>query len=254
MAGKMRFSHFSVFGLAIAGLFNSNLIGMAQSTPAQTSRAPVLVELFTSQGCSSCPPAETLFNELADTDGVVAIQWHVDYWDTLVHGRAGRWKDPYSSAANTQRQRKYNYALRRTGSVYTPQAVIGGVMETTGSHAQEIANMIAQAPASQANINITMDKSGYLIQVTPDNGTLPVNAETIMVTMLREEVNDIKAGENKGLTVSSRNIAIEANMLGAWTGTPEAYRAETMIADYTCAVIVQEKTKGRVLGASYCPN
>lgn len=220
----------------------------------QTDRAPVLAELFTSQACSSCPAAEKLFNELADTDGVIAIQWHVDYWNNLVHGRSGKWKDPYSNAANTQRQRDYNYALRGTGSVYTPQAVIGGVSETTGSRAASIAGMIATAPAAQARISFAMDSDGYAINVTPRGASAPMEAETMIITLLKQEATDIAGGENKGLSVQSRNIAVSADTLGAWTGDSETYRAASVDSMYTCAVIVQERAKGRVLGAAYCPD
>jgi len=96
----MRFSLFPALGLAASAIFSGSMPASAQ-TAAQTqqNQTPVLAELFTSQSCSSCPSAERFFNQLADDDSVVAIQWHVDYWDNLVHGRDGKWKDPYSSEA-----------------------------------------------------------------------------------------------------------------------------------------------------------
>jgi len=109
--------------------------GKTAQAARAASNGPVLVELFTSQGCSSCPPAEALLKELTQTPGVVAIEWHVDYWDTLVH-RGSSWKDPFSNAAYTARQRAYNRALRGTSGVYTPQAVIGGQYETVVSRGE----------------------------------------------------------------------------------------------------------------------
>jgi len=88
----------------------------------------IVAELFTSQGCSSCPPAEKLFSKLADQDNVLTLEWHVDYWDDLVHG-GSRWKDVYSSDAFTNRQRAYNQTLRGVRNVYTPQAIVNGRLE-----------------------------------------------------------------------------------------------------------------------------
>lgn len=252
----MELPFLSMFGLLTLGFAAANLIAPEnQTAQAQDTdrRAPILAELFTSQSCSSCPQAEALFNELAETEGVVAIQWHVDYWDTLVHGRAGKWKDPYSRSAHTQRQRDYNYALRGKGSVYTPQAIIGGVSETTGSRTQAILQMISKAPDADVMIDIKREGSGYRVYVAPQPGTVTADAETMIVTLLRADATEIKAGENKGLSVSSRNVAVDTGMLGAWTGRDETYRADSMSEQYTCAVIVQEKGQGRILGASYCP-
>lgn len=227
---------------------------VAQSkAPSPDLKGPVLAELFTSQSCSSCPAAEEDFNQLANRADVVAIQWHVDYWDQLVHGRAGNWKDPFSSAANTRRQRDYNYALRGTASVYTPQAIVGGVTETVGSRAATVNRMIAQAPAPQAHIAFAKSETGYMVSISQPAGTKPLNAEIMMVTLLDRDETIIGGGENKGRKAISRNVAVDADTLGAWNGAQETYRADLADAGYSCAVIVQESHKGRVLGAAYCP-
>lgn len=227
--------------------------GVQAEVPAGQTKGPVLAELFTSQSCSSCPAAEEAFNQLADTDGVVAIQWHVDYWDRLVHGRAGSWKDPFSSAANTRRQRDYNYALRHTASVYTPQAVIGGVTETVGSRAETVNRLIMRAPAPEAKITFSKNDAGYTVGVSKITDAKPLDAEVILVTLLAHDETRIAGGENKGRRAVSRNVAIGADTLGAWSGAQETYRAEMADTKYDCAVIVQESHEGRVLGAAYCP-
>lgn len=253
------------FSLLATGICAAAMTASAQNASDQTraetqvqSQATTLVlaELFTSQACSSCPAAERLFNELAATDGVVAIQWHVDYWNDLVHGRAGEWEDPFSSPGNTRRQRDYNYALRGTGSVYTPQAVIGGVMETTGSRRETIEKMIGTAPAANVVIDVAREADGYRVNVDAVDPDLSgqTDAEIMIVTLLRKSTTNIRGGENVGLTVQNLNVAVASDTLGPWAGSMESYRADIMPEGYTCAVIVQEKSKGRVLGASYCPS
>lgn len=102
--------------------------------PANADSAPpVSVELFTSQGCYSCPPAEADLGKLAKRSDVVALEWHVDYWDDLVYGGAGKWKDPFSSPEVTARQRDYNDSIRGQRRVYMPQMIVAGVREAVGS-------------------------------------------------------------------------------------------------------------------------
>ncbi len=221
---------------------------------ASVAPPPVVAELFTSQSCSSCPAAERFFDTLADDKNIVVIQWHVDYWDNLVHGRAGKWKDPYSKPTHTERQRDYNYALRGTGSVYTPQAVIGGIMETTGSRKRGVKKMIALAPQPVAHVDFETTSDSYQIRVSGLSDDVLANAETLFVKMIKQESTDIAGGENKGRSTQSRNVAVDARLIGSWTGQPQTYSAPMLPSDdYTCAVIVQEKSMGRILGASYCP-
>jgi len=114
--------------------------------------------------------------------------------------------------------------------------------------------MIKSAPAAEAIIGFEQDEDGYTISINPLTETATsVEAEAMLVMLVSEDQNDILGGENNGLSVKSRNLAVGSDMLGAWTGTMETYRADMMPEGYTCAVIVQERAKGRVLGASYCP-
>ena len=215
---------------------------------------PVLVELFTSQSCSSCPRAEKLFAEFSERDDLVVIEWHVDYWNNLVHGRAGHWVDPFSTRSNTQRQRDYNSALRNTGSVYTPQAVIAGYAETTGSRQNAIETLISQAPSPYAKVDVTSNGRELMVSVAPMNNAGSMQAEVMFVEMISSMKNKIHGGENKGRMAESRNIAIASDTLGPWTGVAETYRASlrTVKANH-CAVLVQEIGSGQILGASYCP-
>lgn len=215
---------------------------------------PILVELFTSQSCSSCPRAEKLFAQLSEREDLVVIEWHVDYWNTLVHGRDGRWSDPVSTRANTERQRDYNLALRNTGSVYTPQAVVAGYAETTGSREHAIERLISSAPKAYARVDVSVTGLGVTVAVAPMPDAADMQAEVMFVEMVSSMSNEIRGGENKGLTASSRNVALSADTLGAWTGITETYRASLDTANANqCAVLVQEIGTGKILGASYCP-
>ena len=243
--------------LAASGLFlAASIAGFGLSASAESDEgiaSPVVAELFTSQSCSSCPSAEQFFDTLVEDENMVVIQWHVDYWNNLSHGRAGKWKDPYSQAAYTNRQRDYNYALRGTGSVYTPQAVIGGVMETTGLRKRGVQKMISMAPQAVAKVEFETTSDSYRVRVSGLSDDMQADAETLFVKMLKQEATDIQGGENKGRSTKSRNVAVDAKLIGDWTGQAQVDSAPMLPSEYTCAVIVQEKSMGRILGASYCP-
>ena len=209
-----------------------------------TSEAPQLVELFTSQGCSSCPPAEKLFATLAQDPGLVTIEWHVDYWDSLVHA-GSKWKDPYSSKANTERQRDYNQALRDTRGVYTPQAVFAGSAEFIGSHADKLAAARKAAPATQTRLVVTNDTAKL-----SGNGA----GTLTFVRLLKEHETHVKGGENKGRQLSGRNIALEKISLGEWTGGDARFDIPAVKPGETCVLFVQSPRMGPVLAASYCDN
>src|SRR5579883_1298527 len=130
-------------------------VGRAQS-------APVMVELFTSQGCSSCPPADAVLAKLADRPDVVALSYHVDYWDNL------GWKDPLASAAATARQKAYRDAVHAL-QIYTPQMVIGGKLDMTGREMAPVARAISSVVISGPSLLLT--RSGDSVSVHVAEGT-----------------------------------------------------------------------------------
>ena len=161
----------------------------------------VVAELFTSQGCSSCPPAEKFFSELAEQDNVMTIEWHVDYWDQLVHG-GSRWKDPYSKKDFTDRQRSYNRSLRGQSGVYTPQAVVNGHFEGVGSRRGVVTDLIESAPA--ITVPVSIENNNVTV------GASSKAADILFVRLLKEQATNVKGGENKGAKLSGRNIALDA--------------------------------------------
>ena len=238
------------FGVTLAPSIMADSASLTMPEDDTSEGGPVLVELFTSQSCSSCPPAEAVFSDLADRKDLVVIEWHVDYWDDLMYGRAGKWKDPFSSPAYTERQRAYNLTLRGMRSVYTPQAIIAGVSETVGSREGVLSRMINGAPKRQAELEMT----DQTVTVSADDNAEIAPADVMLVTLLPEQTTNVAAGENKGRRLASRNIAIDMIRLGEWSGPEVAYDLPPLDAGLTCAVLVQDPNTKLVYGASYCSN
>jgi hypothetical protein len=231
------------FGFVLGFLALAALPGEAQ---APGKGQPVLVELFTSQSCSSCPPAETLFRDYAKRADLVALEWHVDYWDGLQVANAGRWKDPYSSSAWTARQRDYNRAIRGNGNVYTPQAVVGGNTEATGFNRKGIEDLIQKAVKAPARVSLTASR-GKDIRFAAM--AMPKDAEALLVTFRLDAATDVKGGENKGRKLNSAHIVTGARKLGSGA----AFNVPLPGQGEGCALLIQTKKPGPVLAAAYCP-
>ena len=239
-----RRTRWAVWGLI--GLSAAALPADAQDAASMTT----VVELFTSQGCSSCPPADRNLGELAKRDDIVALSFHVDYWDYI------GWKDPFASPANTLRQHGYAKALKQR-YVYTPEMVVQGAIHGPGAKMSEALAMIEQA------------RQRKLVRLTPvltrgaDNGVtvaLPAGAadgatDVWLVTfdpMLRTKV---KRGENSGSMLTNVNVVRSCDRLGAWTGTATSWTvaAERVQTSSGVAVLVQHEHTGPILGAARLP-
>lgn len=206
-------------------------------TPAQAlAEVRHVVELFTSQGCSSCPPADRLLRTLAQRPDVLALGFHVDYWDRL------GWTDTLGSAQNTARQRSYAQT-RGDGQVYTPQAVVNGKGHAVGSNAGSIDAMIG----ADLGLDVAIAAAGT-VRVGHGSGT----ATVWRVDYTRTAVVPITRGENRGSTVTYVNAVRGMTRLGAWTGAAATYALGSCGAAPgadACAVIVQAGA-GRILGAA----
>jgi hypothetical protein len=182
---------------------------------ASTARAaePVrgVVELFTSQGCSSCPPADRYVAELAKDPGLVVLSWPVDYWDYI------GWKDTFASPAFTARQKGYA-ASWQSGEVYTPQAVIDGVTHAVGNDRDRVQEAIEAHGTSIAATVTIADRDGKIgIDITPKGGVS--GAATLwLLRVLRTANVAIGRGENKGRSVTYTNVVREAIAVGQWSG------------------------------------
>lgn len=220
------------------------------ATPASAEERPVAIELFTSQGCSSCPPAEAYFRDLSARPDVVALEWHVDYWDDLHAGASGKWKDPFSSPDHTRRQRAYNAALRGRPGAYTPQLVVDGRLETVGSRRAEIARLIADRQG-------TDDKAAIAFAPAPDGmmvtASAPQGATVRLVRFAKAVVTRVTGGENAGATLAEAHVVRRQEVLGVVGAEPLAATLRAPAAGEGCAVLVEDGEGGPVLAAQYCP-
>ena len=208
---------------------------------------PVVVELFTSQGCSSCPPADALLDELARQPGVLALSFHVDYWDYI------GWKDPFAAAQYTERQRDYAAKLGLR-YVYTPQMVIDGRHDAVGSNRGEVTRAIQQSAKTAPAVTVSLDATEGG-RATLSAGQAPSGGATVwLVTFDDGHDTPVARGENRGRDLHNSNVVRELRALGSWTGEARTFPLDFQAARAEgrggCAVIVQQGRGGPVLGAA----
>jgi hypothetical protein len=240
---------------AVAALALTALAGTALADETQTEGASLgVVELFTSQGCSSCPPADEIFADLAARPDVVALAYHVDYWDYL------GWKDTLSSKKNTERQYAYMRAFG-SRSVYTPQAVINGRTHVNGANRHAVNDTLAGMKKTGQGMNVALKVSrtddGVIIDAG-DAGANPAvspNAHLILVFFDAPQTISIGNGENSGRKETYWNAVSEIQTAGMWHG--KAQRYELPMSEIAkkggCAALLQAVGKdglpGPILGA-----
>ncbi len=205
-----------------------------------------VIELFTSQGCSSCPPADKFLGELAQRHDLLALSVHVDYWDYI------GWKDVFASPKNTMRQRRYAQKLGLR-YVYTPQMVIQGAFDSTGSDRAKVLKKITEAKKLD-RLAVTISRAGDGVRITIPGGDLREKAAVWLAVFDNRHDTEIKRGENSGQILRYHNVVRGMTQIGAWSGQPLdiVTKAADMPAQGrdSCAVIVQSLKTGRILGAA----
>lgn len=196
--------------LSIAAItIAAGTLGVAVSNAATILKPKGVVEVFTSQGCHSCPPADRMVGKLSKTNEILAISTHVDYWDYL------GWKDIFATKANTQRQYSYARALRET-QVYTPQAVINGRTHAVGSRENQVIGTVNTLADSNQGmvvpINVTVDANSLSINI--DEHSVAKDATVYILSLKSVEKVDIERGENSGKTISYHNILKDRQPIG----------------------------------------
>ncbi|NIJ41267.1 hypothetical protein FHS78_001554 [Parvibaculum indicum] len=215
---------------------------------ADTQTRPVIVELFTSQGCSSCPPADAYLRDLTRREDVLPLSFNVDYWDYL------GWRDTLASPDNTARQRAYGRALGLSG-VYTPQMVVDGAAEGIGSNRREIDALIAARKPAANSVSMSLKKEEGRLTVSIAAGPAPEKPAVIwLVRYAKSETVGIERGENRGETITYANVVRGIAPIGMWDGRKMRIMlpGEDVMPDKDarCVVLLQEPGLGRILAVA----
>jgi len=212
---------------------------LLSSVAAFADTRPLVVELFTSQGCSSCPPADKLLGELAQRGDVIALGYHITYWD------GAQWRDPLSRPESTERQQAYDKSLTG-GQMYTPQMVIEGTEDVVGSDRSLVLAALDKAkPVAATTVTFAPDRRA----VTIGAGTAPAGAGVLVARYALKHANDVNGGENAGRSATDINAVTSLKMIGDWTGKAESLPIEPPREGEGLAVLVQSPD-GRFLGAA----
>ena len=234
-----RASYLSVLGLMA-------LVGSATELRAQTtpSRGPGVVELYTSQGCSSCPPADQVLGELSRLPNVIALAFHVDYWDDI------GWRDHYSIPSAVERQHRYVQSLGLS-SAFTPQAVVDGRSSFVGSDKRRILGALADPVGEMVPVSIEVSE-GMLIVGVPERQDRKTY-QVFVAAYLPQASTPVGRGENIGRTLQEFNIVRQFRSLGTWSGHAAVFRAsvDSFPADASqVAVLLQRNDQGPIAGSA----
>ncbi|MBY6138573.1 DUF1223 domain-containing protein [Leisingera daeponensis] len=221
------------------------VLGLALPAYGQSAAEPVVVELFTSQGCSSCPPADALLHELAAREDVLALALHVDYWDYI------GWKDRFAIPSHTKRQKGY---ARRGGRrmIYTPQMIIMGQDEVVGADAMKVEDAITRQRKQPRPVSLTVARRGgdVLVRLKP-KAQMPKGR--LLVQLVRytpERTVSIKRGELAGRTLSYANVVEDWQTAAEWDGAGDLEVSVPSPAGKTAAVLVQTAPFGPIIAAA----
>jgi len=219
------------------------LLGLAMTIgPARAGERPIVVELFTSEGCSSCPPADALLAELASRPDVLALSFHVDYWDRL------GWKDPFSSREATARQNRYA-TLLHLATVYTPQIVVDGKWQAVGSDRADVEHAIDLARGSLKEIPVELALDHGQAQIKLGPGGDGVTTSVLLIGFDRRHVTAVRRGENSGRTLAHVDVVRGIEQSAQFAGSAGEIEASIRWNCDRITAVVQA-ADGRVLGVA----
>lgn len=230
--------------IALLSLLLALAAPLAGAAAARPSSAPVVVELFTAQGCSDCPEANALLMRLADEPDVIALTYAVDYWDYL------GWKDTFARPEFAARQRAYRKAMNLR-DVYTPQIVVDGKRQLTAVEADEVEAAVRE----EARRDVYPPEMRFMgkDRVAVGSGRTPRGGASVWLVRYDAHPQDVtvRRGENRGQVVRHGNVVRELTRLGQWRGRPTLFRIpRTATPDLRTVIIVQADRSGAVLAAS----
>ncbi|SIO28635.1 hypothetical protein SAMN05444722_1219 [Rhodovulum sp. ES.010] len=217
---------------------------LALAGDARADGSPVVVELFTSQGCSSCPPADALIAELSKREDVIPLALHVDYWDYI------GWKDIFADPAHTRRQKAYARAAG-SRSIYTPQMVVGGQDHVVGYRPMDLAQLIEAHRGLSSPVTLTLERDGDTVTVRARSEQ--TFEEDVVLQIVRYEPSEeveIKHGENAGKTLHYSNIVEVWNAVARWDGAKPLVMTLKTKDEEPIVAIIQRAGPGRILAAA----
>ena len=218
-------------------------LGVSGPVHAQ-SQSGVVVELFASQGCSACPPADEFLATLVSDPRVIPLALHVDYWDYI------GWEDKFGDGHFTARQKAY---ARAAGSrtIYTPQMIVGGIDRVEGTRPEDVASLIRKHLAAGGRVALKLERAGDILRVWAEaNPPLDRSVRIQLVRYRPEETVEIEHGENAGRTVTYRNIVTAFDVIGDWGGQAPLALETRAEGDEPVAVILQNEGPGAILAAA----
>ncbi len=228
------------------------LLGLAWfASPITTARSEdnvVVVELFTSQGCSSCPPADEVLSQISGREDVIAMSLHVDYWDYL------GWRDTFAQHQFTQRQVAYRDAWSKS-VIYTPQMVVQGRHEVAGSRPRDLAAAIVTAQETDPPIKVVIERQGGMLKCRIEPGPERVVGTIWIAKYTKSATVDIRRGENAGRSVTYVNVVKSLNRIGTWAGSePEEVAMPQPEPGEGVAIWIQGGESGPILAAAKIEN
>lgn len=233
--------------LKILALAAAGILATGAGQAGDAAQHPVVVELFTSQGCDTCPPADAVLGQLADRKDVIALSLPVTYWDML------GWRDTMASDANTRRQKAYAEAMGH-GGVYTPQMIIDGTADLVGNRAQAVDAAIAARAGAGEAVHVSLQTTPGELHISIGAAPASGDATIWLFNVLTRATVKVGAGENNGRTLSYRNIVRNVKSIGVWKGQAFSLslpRNDPAVPQHDAvAVVVQQGGYGKVLGAA----
>ncbi len=227
----------------------SSLVSTGKSAIAG-KKAPTIVELYTSQGCSSCPPADLLLGELSQNPDIITLSLNVDYWDYL------GWRDTLGSPRHTKRQQAYAANLGKR-QVYTPQMMINGHLDVVGSRRKEVFKTLKQAssPGPRVPMNIIENKQDIVIDVSESPSPALARKATVWVLITSPKVLvPVERGENRGKNITYHNVVRQIVPAGMWEGKSLRITLPKdglgLQGKRDCVALLQQGTVGKVIGAA----
>lgn len=217
------------------------MLGIA--TAVQAQNRPVVVELFTSQGCSSCPPADAFLHDLSKDQDVIALAYHVDYWDYI------GWKDIFADPSNTTRQRAYAAAAGER-MIYTPQMVVQGRDHAVGNRRGEVAGLVRKYRNTSQAFAISLTRQNGQAVLDLARAPVPGSYSVVLIEILPSKTVQIERGENAGRQITYSNIVRQMFTLGNWSGEQTTRYKHPATQGLRLVALVQDSKTMEIIAAA----